>query len=244
MWARVMTVAGLAVSASLLPSAAGAQNVFVGLSNTGLSGSFTTEASGSGNASISAFTFGSFEVQASGTGAPILTLPSLAGSNTLDVTNEGGGGTLFVAISTTGNNTPLSSIGSSFTSNSITTGWTVTESTFLDTGNTKYAETTPLGGPVVFTAINTPGTQGPVNTGTTTGSDYSVTMLYEIQAPTSDSPGNTNDTIDMTGVPAPSVGAPGPIQGAGIPGIALAVGFFGLLTLRRRGKGAAQIKSV
>jgi hypothetical protein len=237
MWARVVAVASLAVSASLVPFAAGAQNVFIGVSST--NGSFTTEASGTGTASLGAgITFGSFSnIQVSATGAPILALPSLVDTNTVNA--SGTGGTVWIAITEQNITTPLSSIGSSFTSNALTAGWTVTESTFLNTGNQLYGETTPLGN-AVFTAI---GTQGPVNTGTTTGSNFSVTMLYEINGGGVE--GNSNDTIDTTGVAAP-VGVPGPIQGAGIPGIALAVGFFGLLTLRRRAKGAGptQIKPV
>jgi hypothetical protein len=228
MWARLMAVASLA-SACLLPAAASAQNVFIGLSNT--NGGFITEASGIGTASLGAgITFGSFSsVQVSATGAPILTLPSLVDTNTINT--SGTGGTLWVAITETGLTTPLSSIGSSFTSNALTAGWTVNEQTFLNTDNALYGEETPLGN-AVFTAI---GTQGPVNTGTTTGSNFSVTMLYEIVGAGLN--GNSNDTIDTTGVAAP-VGAPGPIQGAGIPGIALAVCVFGLLTLRRRSKVA------
>jgi hypothetical protein len=237
MWARVMTVASLAVSASLLPSAAGAaDNVFIGLSNT--NSGFTTEGSGTGTASLGAgIPFGTFSsVQASVTGSPPLSLPSLIDTQTINV--SGTGGTLWVAITQTGLTTPLSQIGSSFTSNALTAGWTVTETTFLNKDNALYGEETQLG-TAAFSAI---GTQGPVNTATTTGNNFSVTMLYEINGGGVN--GNSNDTIDTTGVAAP-VGVPGPIQGAGIPGIALAVGFFGLLTLRRRGKGgAAQIESV
>jgi hypothetical protein len=122
----------------------------------------------------------------------------LLNSNTLDV-SSGTSGTLDVFVTATGNTSPTGLVNflSSFTQNLLTQGWSVTEKSFHDSGNTAYATTTALGS-FTFTASDETSLQ---TLAALTGSGpYSLTEEYIINA---NGQGNTNSTIDLTTVPLP-----------------------------------------
>jgi hypothetical protein len=155
---------------------------------------------GTGSASITGTTLGTWTVTASATGTPPLTQTTLD-SNTI-VVQSGGAGTLRLAITEQGNTAPIGSttFHSSFTANSLTSGiMTAVEATFEDNGNGLFTTTTPLSS-ATFSAI---GSVGPLNATATTTSPFSVTEFYTI---TASGPGNTNLTInlDTTAVPEPA----------------------------------------
>jgi hypothetical protein len=111
---------------------------------------------------------------------------------------------------------------SSFTSNSLPTGWSVREQTFIDTANGLYT-TTPGGtvtqlGNVLFNAIGTSVTAALAPSGAL----YSVTHLYTIVATGA---GSALSTITLAT----------PIPGA-LP--LFATGLLGLWALRRKRKAA------
>src|SRR5262245_22128004 len=119
--------------------------------------------------------------QLTATGRPTEPLPAVLGSTANDI-RAAGPGTLRVFVTSHGNTDVNSSWISSFTSNSLPTGWTVREQTFIDTANGLFT-TTP--GPTVtqlgdhlFNMIDT----NVAVALAASGNNYSVTHLYTIVA--------------------------------------------------------------
>lgn len=193
-----------------------ADTVTIGLS-TG--GPITTVASGSGAATVTQ-PFDNFSnVHVSGQGVSTLTPPDLLFSDTID-TAATGGGTLNIFVTDSGLTSPTGALTftSSFTSNTLPAGWTLTTATFLSATNALFTGT-PLSSKT-FSAIGVDTEMAP---GATGSGPYSITEEYTIHATGA---GDTNDTIDMG---APAVGVPEPSAL-----IALVLGFVGIGFLGRR----------
>src|SRR5215475_16092524 len=128
-----------------------ADTVSIGLQQ---SGGISTVASGTGSASFSG-PFGSFSnVLVTGAGQSTLTPPDVLFANSID-TATAAGGTLNIFVTDQGLTNPSGSVPlvSSFTSNLLPAGWTVTEATFLSPANALFS-----GNPLdanTFSAIGT-----------------------------------------------------------------------------------------
>jgi hypothetical protein len=211
------TLAGAVMTADL----AKADTISIGYS-TSIGGPVTQLATGSGVASYSG-QIGStdfFSTATSASGSPPLTLPSLFDTNSLSLTSTLGG-TVFLWITESGISSPLTGtvpFVSKFTDDN--TGVTATLQTFYDPNNGVFTDVTSLGGPFTFPggALMTASSQTSV---TLTGNPYSITAVYQLVA---DAGANVNDTIDVS--------VPGPVVGAGLPGLLAACG--GLIALARR----------
>ena len=160
--------------------------------------------------------------QITATGRPINPLPNILGSTSFQI-NAGEGGTLRVFV-TSQNNTDVSSNWiSSFTSNSLPTGWSVREQTFIDTANglftTTGATVTQLGN-TLFNAIGTSVAAAIA----ASGNNYSVTHLYTIVAT------GTGSALSTITLATPLPGALG----------LFAAGLLGLWALRRKRKASPE----
>jgi PEP-CTERM motif len=190
--ATAIGVAGFAAG-----PAAHADVITIGLGLNG--GAITTVASASGNAAFSG-TFGSYDTNnVSGTGNPPLTTPSLLNSNSINVSSNGTADVLDVYVTESGitSFTGVQTFLSSFTENTITPSWSVTESTYLDTANGIFALATPLNS-ATFTAIGTSSLGNTVDAGS---GPYSVTAEYQISS--NGIAGSDNSTINVN-VPEPA----------------------------------------
>lgn len=228
---RVSLAGAVALAGGVL--ALGAPAAHAGLVGIGLStsllGPITTEAVAPGVASFTG-SYGSFSLNIlDGADTSATGLPYLLNTTIQDSTSTGG--TLYVWIASEGLTQPttlgsLSAI-SSFTSNILPAGWTVSEYTYLSASNlVGQGALSPgnLVGSTTFTAIGTDVT--PSATFSLSG-PFAVTELYEIIAPGG---GSTLDTISAY-VPEPS--------SLGILGLGLsAIGALGWMRRRRSQKSA------
>jgi PEP-CTERM motif len=206
-------------------STANASLVTIGLQEAGVfGGAITTVATGVDSASVNAVSYGTFSANSiSVTSTPLLPLPDLLNSTSLNVTNTDGNNTLLVYITSqfvtqaTGLNTYLSS----FTENLLKSGFSVTMSTFLDPSNGLF-----VGGSLLNTATLTSiGTNVQSNTIDAGAGPYSLTEIYTISANES---GTASSTINISAVPEPSTWA---MMIFGFVGI-------GFMAYRRRDKQA------
>jgi hypothetical protein len=160
-----------------------------------------TLSSGSGTVNVGSTTVGNFtinNIQASDTAS--LGLPFLLLSNTLNLSSAGGG-TLDIWITAQDLTQPVgpATVTSSFTTNLLNAGWTVTESTYYDAGNGLYTTTTPLSSDMFTGPIGPGGKSGSGSQVEDFTSGFSITEVFQI---TATGIGNSNDTIDTT-VPEP-----------------------------------------
>jgi hypothetical protein len=177
--------------------------ISIGLQETGVNGgAITTEATGSGSATLSGMSYGTFSLnQATAQDTAGIGLPALLNSNALD-TSTNTSGVLHVFITAQGLTDPLglNDFFSSFTANTLTGQVTsVEEQSFLNATNTLYGTTTALSS-ATFTGI---GTSSPAGVLETLAAPFSVTEEYTITAA---GHGNANLTIDLSAdaVPEPT----------------------------------------
>jgi hypothetical protein len=224
MKAKLLALTGIA-SAFLWASTANSATITIGAAPGLVVAPVAVTVPGNGAQAIAcvacpAAVWGPFDAnQITATGRPINPLPNILGSTSLQINGTGLGGTLRVFVTSQGNTDASNVWISSFTSNSLPSGWTVREQTFIDTANglftTTGATVTQLGD-TLFNAIGTSvaGALAP------SGNNYSVTHLYTIFAPTT---GSALSTITLAT----------PLPGA-LP--LFATGLLGLWALRRKRK--------
>jgi hypothetical protein len=207
----------------LVGSPAGAATITLGLQEAGFnSGLITNEGTATGSISTGAGSYGTFTVNnISGIGNPaLLPLTDLlngASSNVSTATP----GVMNVYVTSQGNTlfTGAQTFISSFTSNLLAGGLTVTETTFLDTANGLFTGT--AGGTVHqlgqanFSNIGT----FIASLGLTAISPYSITEVFTIDAThVTAGGGNAQSTIDVSLSPVPIPGAL-PLFASGILGL-------------------------
>ena len=229
MRAKLLALTGIA-SAFLWVSAASAATVSIGAAPGAgpLPAPVTVASSAAGATSFACVAcapaiWGVFNAnQITATGRPVNPLPNILGSTSFQI-NAGEGGTLRVFITSQGNTDVSNAWISSFTSNSLPTGWSVREQTFIDTANALFTTTgatvTQLGN-TLFNAIGTSVAAALAPS----GNNYSVTHLYTIVA-------------TGTGAALSTITLATPIPGA----LSLfAAGVLGLWALGRRRKASPE----
>jgi hypothetical protein len=190
---RTLGIASVALAAAFVASAAEA-TVFIGES-TG--GPITQIGTGTNSASASG-TFGIFTVtSASGTAT---TAPDYLLSNATAVTSSGSG-TLTLYVTETGVTQNAAQLFlSTFSSNALASGFSVTEQTFLDAAGGVFTTVTPLGS-TTFTAggfVSQIANPGAIPSG------FSITEVYTLTAAGA---GNFQANIDVSAVPEASTWA-------------------------------------
>jgi len=216
---KLLTASLVLAGAVLLTSVARADTVSIGLQEAGFNGgSIVSVASGSGSASFSG-SYGTFVLNlVDGLGTPPLPEPQLD-SSSIDVSSSASGTlTVYVTESGVSSVTGVNNFLSGFTMNILTSGWTVTESTYVDLGNGVFAITSPLGSQV-FTGI---GSASSINATPSLGSPFSETEVFTISA---NGTGQSNATITMQRVPEPATLS------------LLGMGLLSLLGLRKKVRG-------
>jgi len=215
-----------AVAFALISSGANAATISIGwrqdggaittVAGSGVSDNFSAPVIGTPNFSISV---------ASGLTQPSLPSPGLLFSNNTDVTSalDAVSHSLDVFITAQGLTTPTGLLNfiSGLTENTIVGGLTATLSTFVSSTNALF------GGTALSSATFSTTGSATLNANANTGAGpYSVTAQYHIVT-TAGTAGAANSTINITGVP-------GPVVGAGLPGLLAACFALAALARRRR----------
>jgi len=179
------------------------------------------------------FAFGDFTISnITGSTTPSTTAPVLLSTNTLDLQSTDIGSHV-LDIFVTGNNllfpTGINNTFSGFTSVSLSDGWTSSLSTLLDTGNGNFTgslvDSIVFNGNGISTFSNNQTALADFGTG-----PYSITAHYQI---TTNGTGQANSGIQFA-----AAAVPGPVVGAGLPGLIAAGLFMVGLAKRRRNRSA------
>jgi hypothetical protein len=170
--------------------------VYIGLQQAGVNGgAITQEASGATNA-VFGGSYGTFSTNISSgvAGVP----PDLLGSTTSDQVSSGVGGVLNIWVTATGLTSPIGtpSLLSSFTSNTLPAGWTVTETSYLDPANGLFG-----GNQLATFNFTSIGTDLFTNAAATGAGPYSVTERFTVNATGN---GTALSTINLSAVPEPA----------------------------------------
>ena len=192
---KFLCAAGAALAFAAAATAADA-TVYIGVSTNG-GASITQVASGADSALYSG-SQGVFNINLV-SGANGIN-PVLLGSTTNNTTSTGAG-SIDIYVSGTDFSTTEQQFLSGFTTNFLPTGWTVTETNYVDTSNTLT-----WGGTVVgqTTFTGAPGLQTASVFNPTVSGPFSVTQRYTITATGS---GQQLSTINLAAVPEPGVWA-------------------------------------
>ena len=194
---RTLGIASVALVATFVAPAANA-TVFIGESTDG--GAITQIGTSGANSASASGTFGNFTASVVGNSTP----PDYLFSNAIGAATSTGG-TLSLYVTATGLTQSAEQLFlSGFSSNNLLAGFSVTEQTFLDTGNggnNLFSTSGSLLGSQNFT--NFGAVQQTANLGAITG-PFSITEVYTI---TATGPGTFNATIDVSAVPEASTWA-------------------------------------
>lgn len=182
-------------------------------------GPTTTVNTGQDAASLGPFTFGDFNVASlSGATDPFLALPFLLQGNQIDVSAAGTGvHTLHLTVLGVGLTAPtgLTTLVSGFDVTGISAGWTASISTDINgitVGTTTFAGPLSNGTDQDFLNFNLPAT-------------FSASIHFDINNGGIGGEANTGAAL---------AAVPGPIVGAGLPGLVAALGWLGLGRFRRK----------
>lgn len=223
---KLLLASAAVFAMSALATAANAVTVSIGFQQSGVNGgAITTVAtSNTGVASSPTSAYGTFAVNGVlATGSGPNPFGELLSSTALNISSATAG-TFNIYITSQDNTAPSGNLffTSSLTSNILPAGWTVTQSTYLSNTNALYA-----GSQLASHAFSAAGTFESTTLANTGAGLYSVTQVISI---TSTGIGNALSTLDVSAVP-------GPMVGAGLPGLIAACA--GLLALARRRRKVA-----
>ena len=209
----MMTAAAAIAAGSLWASAAQAELITVGVQTTAGGAITNAGTSALGFINWTPATFGNFRTQGTAQDTFSSGLPEVLLSNSIDVSAVASGpSTIWIYVTAQGQNaiTGLTDWKSSFTSNSLPTGWSATTTTFYDSADGLYngtstglAATAAQLQTATFASI---GTSGPFFNISTLPADWSVSEVYAITGfwdGSSTQSHNANVTIDLSVVPIP-----------------------------------------
>ena len=197
---KTFTVAAAAFISATAMAGASQATIYIGLANSDVMGGATQEVQSGGTFAAFGGAFGAFELTFT-SGANGLS-PVLLGSTSHVQNSAAGGGVLDIYVTRTeieGSPNPLAFF-SSFTSNVLTSGWTLTERTYVGGALQKF------GGTELSNYTFVPPGLGTFShtEGAAPGDAYSVTHRYTVTAPTV---GESLATISIAAVPEPGTWA-------------------------------------
>jgi hypothetical protein len=224
-------VAGSALIAGLIHADVSfASPVYIGLQEAGINGgAITNEGNADGTFSLVNLPYGTFSVNAGGTGAPILTEPQFF-SNTL-TTSSSTPGVLNIYLSALNQNVLPAAFSSTLTSNNLPAGWTLTESTFVTACGASpctVADAFATGNLLSTTTFNSTGTVTMLASNPLGSGPYVTTERFTISSNGSTGSG-VNANIDLSATPIPGT----------LPLFAGALALIGVLGWRRRAAASA-----